>query len=232
MATLADTALIVATQLGRVDAGGTTITDLEPQIKEEIRNTIRFYNRKPMHLTELRNGEILTVANQTWYSEASIVDAAGDQPLAGRTTLDVEDIIDIHYMRENPGATGLNEPLSEIPYPVFERLFEGSVPFGQPEYFTRYAGQIGIWPTPSGVNNLYWSGIVRPTVPQADGDTSVWIDQANEMIEAGAARRVCSKYLRNMQWANDFAQIEVLQLQNLEGEQVRKTSSGRLRVRE
>lgn len=229
MSNLIDAALVVATQLGRVDAAGTSITDLENQIKEEIRNTIRFYNRKPMHLTEFRGGELATVSGETWYSTVVITNGEGDQPLANRTTIDVDDVINIHYMRENPGQTGLNEPLSEVPYAHFERLFEGAVPSGQPEYFTRYAGQIGIWPTPSGVNNIYWSGTVRPTVPQADADTSVWLTQANELIEAGACRRVCSKYLRDHAWANEFAQIEVVQLQNLEAEYVQKSSTGRLR---
>lgn len=229
MANLNEIALVVANQLGRTNAEGSAITDLEPQIKAEIQNTIRFYNRRPMHLTEFRGGELVTVSGQTFYDTADITMGAGDQPLSGRTTIDVEDIIDIHYMRENPGDTGLNEPLSEIPYANFERLFEGAVPSGQPEFFTRYAGQIGIWPTPSGANNIYWSGIVRPTVPQADQDVSVWFDQANEMIEAGAARRVCSKYLRDENRANYFGQIEALQLQNLQSEHVRKSSTGRLR---
>lgn len=232
MANLNEIALVVANQLGRTNAEGSAITDLEPQIKAEIQNTIRFYNRKPMHLTEFRGGEIVTVSGQTFYSTADLTTGDGDQPLDGRITIDVEDILAIHYMRENPGETGLNEPLREIPYVLFERLFEGSVPTGQPEYFTRYAGQIGIWPTPSGVNNLYWSGVVRPTVPQADQDISVWFDQANELIEAGAARRVCSKYLRDEERANYFGQIEVIQLQNLEAEQVQKSSSRRLRKHE
>lgn len=229
MATLSETALIVADQLGRVNADGSAITDLETQIIAEIRNTIRFYNRQPMHLTEVRNGEIVTVSGQTYYDTANIDMAAGDQIVGGETTIDITDIIDIHYMRENPGESGLNEPLREVPYILFERLFEGSVPSGQPEYYTLYAGQLGIWPTPSGENPLFWSGIVRPTVPSAAGDTSIWFTYANEMIEAGAARRVCSKYLRDQQRADYFAQIEALQLQNLQSEHVRKSSSNKLR---
>lgn len=120
MVNLNDIALIVANQLGRTNAEGSTITDLETQIKAEIRNTIRFYNRKPMHLTEFRGGEIVTVSGQTFYDTADITMGAGDQPLANRTTIDTTDIINIHYMRENPGETGLNEPLSEVPYAHFE----------------------------------------------------------------------------------------------------------------
>ena len=228
MANLNDTALIVANQLGRTNADGTVILSLENQILQEIRNTIRFYNRKPMHLTEFRGGELVTVAGQTFYNTLDVSMAAGLQRLAGRTTVDVKDVIDIDYMRENPGQSGLNEPLSEVPYDHFERMFEGAVPQGQPEYFTRYAGQIGIWPTPSGINNIYWSGIVRPTVPQVGEDESVWFDEANEMVEAGAARRVCSKYLRDEERANYFGQIEALQFQNLEAEYIRQSTTGTL----
>lgn len=229
MTTLADIALTVATYLGRVNDTATAIDDLESEIKSEVKNAVRFYSRKPLHLTEFRGGELTTVASTTWYSTVDITAGDGDQDKTGRSTLDVNSIIDIHYMRENPGASGLNEPLSEVPYAHFERMFEGSTPQGQPEYFTRYAGQIGIWPTPSGAFTLYWSGIVKPVVPSADADTSVWFDQANELIEASAARRVCVKYLRDNERAQIFAAEEAAAYNVLQHEHISKSSTGRIR---
>lgn len=229
MTTLADIALTVATQLGRVNETATAITDLESEIKTEIQNSIRFYNRKPIHLTEVRGGELVTVAGTTWYSTVDLTTGDGDQSIAGRSAVDVNSIIDIHYMRENPGASGLNEPLSRVPYQHFERMFEGSTPQGQPEFFTLYAGQIGIWPTPAAAHTIYWSGIVKPVVPALNADTSIWFDQANELIEASAARRVCSKYLRDNERAQMYAAEEAAAYNVLQHEHTSKVSTGRLR---
>jgi len=132
-------------------------------------------------------------------------------------------------MRENPGASGLNEPLSYVPYMHFERMFEGSTPQGQPEYYTLYAGQIGIWPTPAAEHLVYWSGTVKPTVPISDSGTSIWFDQANELIEASTARRVCSKYLRDNERAQVYAAEELSAYQVVLGEYTLKASSRRLR---
>ncbi len=241
MTTLNDIALTVATQLGRVNASATAITDLEAEIKAEIRNAVRFYNRKPMHFTEMRGGTLTTEAGVTWYSEVTAgTSARNDDNLVitvddMASTLDyaeplhTDQIVKFHYMRENPGASGLNEPLSQIPYANFERMFEGSAPQGQPQYFTRYAGEIGIWPTPAAAHTLYWSAIVKPGVPSADTDESVWFFHANELIEAAAARRVCSKYLRDHERAQYYAADEMAAFNALQGEHINKSSTGRLK---
>lgn len=227
---LSDTALIVAKQLGRVDAAGTTITDLETEIKEEIGNAIKHYNRAAWHLTEVRSGTLTTVSGTTWYNSVDLTSGAGDQSVTGRTAVDTNQIVKIHYMRENPGGSGLNEPLFEIPYTRFEAMREGSVPQGQPEYWTFYAGEIGIWPTPNAALTIYWSGIVKPVVPTSDSDTSVWLTEANELIEAAAAGRVCMKYLRDVERAAAFQATEREWAAQLEREYVSKSSSGRIRA--
>jgi hypothetical protein len=172
--------------LHRANADGTAILDLEDEIKEEIQNAIRHYNRGPLHLTEVRAGELTTVAGQTWYTTLDVGETVRDSDafnirtisgvvvVAGVTSIFADQVLKFHYMRENPGASGLNEPMSQVSYRHFESLFEGSTPQGQPEYFTHYAGQVGIWPTPSGANTLYWSGIVKSVVPSEDNAPSVW----------------------------------------------------------
>lgn len=221
MANLASVALTVAKMVGRADATGATILDLEDEIKDEIINAIKFYNRKPLHLLETRAGTLTTVAAQTWYTEVDTT-----------TTISVNSILDIHYMRENPGASGLNEPMREIAYNRFEQLQEGSTSSGQPEYFTRYAGSIGIWPTPGAVHTLYWSGLVKPIVPSADSDESVWFDEANELIECAAARRVCSKWLRDPERAAIYTAEEQNIYRQLRGEYVSKSTTGRIKPHE
>lgn len=230
MTTLADIALVVAKQLGRANVAGTAILDLETEIKAEITNAVKQYNRKPMHLTEFRGGTLTTAAGVDWYSTVDLTAGDGDQDNTGRSAVDVNDIIKLHYVRENPGGSGLNERMTPISYEHFERLNEGSTPQGQPEFYTLYAGQIGIWPTPSGVSTLYWSGIVKPVIPTADSDESVWFDQANELIEAATARRVNANYIRDTERMTIYAASEASALRDLENEYVRKTSTGRLKA--
>lgn len=228
MATLATVALNCAKKLSRVNAAGTAITDLETEIKDEIAETITYYNRQPYHLTEVRGVILTTAASTTWYSSVSVASAAGDQTLSG--TVDINSILSIDYMREQPGGSGLNEPMEYIPYKQFEELYEGSTPGGEPSHYTRYAGQIGIWPTPNAAVDMYFSAKMKPVVPSSDSDQSVWFDQCKEMIESGALKRVCINYLNDPQRAQAFAALEEGARINLEGEHILKSSSGKLRA--
>lgn len=241
MSDLATTALTVAKMIGRANTAGTAILDLETEIKDEIKNAIRYYNRKPMHLLEVRGGILTTDAGVTWYSTVdvgntirdsegfNIIEVGGEVVVEAAATIFVDDILDIHYMRENPGASGLNEPMREIAYVRFEQLQEGSTATGQPEYFTRYAGQIGIWPTPGAEHEIYFSALIKPVVPTSDTDPSIWFQEANELIECAAARRVCSKWLRDADLAASYAAEETHLYRQMYGEYVSKSTTGRIK---
>lgn len=230
--TLLTSALKCAVQLGRANAAGTAINDLAAEIKDEIGNSIRFYNRQPWHLTEVRAVSLTTAAGQTWYSSMDVSAGAGDQSVTGRTATDTKDILNIQYGRENPGSSGLNEPLLRLGYKQFEALFEGSTPSGPPTYWSYYAGQVGIWPTPDDAYTLYFSATVKPLIPTQDVETSVWLDEQEELINAAACKRVAIKHLRDPERAAEFAAIEASALSALQAENLVKTSSGRLRSRE
>mgnify|MGYP006935322130 CR=1 FL=1 len=230
MATLASVALSCAKQLGRANAAGTAIVDLEAEIKEEIAEAIKFYNRRPNHLTEFRGFEVTTASSTTWYSTIDLTNGDGDQDSTGRTAVNANTILTIDYARENPGGSGNNEPLSKVSYQSFEGFFEGATSSGSPTYFTYYAGQIGVWPTPDGAYTLYFSGDVKPVVPTADSDTSVWFDEAEELIEAAACKRVCLKYLRDSERAMTFVAAEKDAEASFHSEYVRKSTSGKVRV--
>lgn len=228
--TLATSALKCAVQLGRANATGTAIADLGTQIKQEIGETIRFYNRRQYHLTEFRGLTLTTAASTVWYSTVDLTAGDGNQSATERIAVDVNDILKLDYGRENPGSSGFNEPLYETPYRTFEHLQEGSTPTGPPTYYTRYAGQIGIWPTPDAAYTLYFSGTVKPVIPTDDDDTSVWLDEAEELIVSGACRRVCLKHLRDAERAAEFAVLEQEAERMLVTEYTQKASNGRLKV--
>ena len=140
----------------------------------------------------------------------------------------MNDVLKIDYARENPGSSNLNEPLFFLDYKVFESQLEGSTPSGPPNYYTRYAGQIGIWPTPDAAYPLYFSGKVKPVIPTQDTDTSVWLDQQEELIVAGACKRVCMKYLRDSERAVEFRVVDQEAADCFEVEHLLKASSGNL----
>lgn len=228
--TLLDVALRCAKQIGRVDASGATITDLAAEIKEEIGNAITSLNRYKWHLTEVRDFTLTTVADTTFYSTVDLSAGTGEQAVSGRTALAVTEIVSIDYGREEVGSSGLREPLRQISYRELERLREGTNPASTPEYFARYAGQIGLWPTPGSVQTITFSGKVKPVVPTGDSESSVWFDRASELVECEALKRVCQKYLRDTQRALEFGVMAQGLRNELSSEWASQRATGRLRV--
>lgn len=227
--TLATSALEVAKYLGRVSAAGTEISDLETEIKSEIGETIRFYNRQKYALTEFRGFTLTTASGAVWYSSVDLTSGDGDQSSTDRTAVDVKDILAMTYLRENT-TSGATYDLKRLPYREFERVYEGTTANASPTYYTIYAGQVGLFPTPDAVYSIYGSGHVKPAVPTEDSDTSVWLSECEEMILAGAAKRVCLKYLRDTERAAEFAALERSAQTALTGEHVSKSATGRVRV--
>lgn len=222
MATLATVALSCAKQLGRANSAGSAILDLGAEIKAEIAETVRYYSRQNFALTEFRGFELAATNGVTWYSAIDMTPGDGDQ--AARASVDVKDVLTIAYGREN------DWPMERIDYRAFERLFEGTPSSGRPNYWTVYAGQIGLWPMPDDGYTVYFSGTIKPAVPALDADTSVWFDEAGELIEAGACRRVCLKYLRDRDRAMEFGALEDAARVNLAREYLLKSSSGKIKA--
>lgn len=225
--TLADIALRCAKFLGRVDATGTAIIDLEAEIREEISETVRFYNREKWALTEFRGMVLTTAAGVTWYSSVDLTSGDGDQDKTSRTAVDVNTILSVDYARMD--VNSLDYDLKRLRIRDFEAMFEGNAPSLYPNYYTIYAGQIGLFPVPDAVYSIYLNGHVKPVVPTVDGDSSVWFDQAQELIETGTCKRVCLKYLRQPDRAAEFAAMEDAARRQLMGEHMRRSSTGKLK---
>lgn len=224
--TLADIALNCAKFLGRVDATGTQIIDLEDEIKAEIAETVRFFNREKWALTEFRGMTLTTSTGVAWYSTLDLSTGDGDQP--NNRTVNVKDILGVHYARMD--ANSLDYDLKQLSIREFEALFEGVTPSLYPNYFTLYAGQIGLWPVPDAAYSIYFNGHVKPVVPTVDTDESVWFDEAQELIEMGACKRVCLKHLRQPDRAAEFAALEKNAVDQLRSEHVKRTATGRLKA--
>ncbi len=206
-------------------------TDLNSQIDAEIQNAIRHYTRRASWINERRGGTIATVIGTTWYSTIDLTTGGGieDSPTgtAPTSTASVKDLLKVIYFKLEQGA--IDWPLTRVSYDEFERLVEGNAVQGIPDYMTIFAGQIGLWPTPSAVFSLYISAFWKPTVPTADAHESVWFAEHLELIENSAARRVAFKWTHDKELGAVFALLEKEQEDLLLAEGAARTTTGKLK---
>ena len=201
--------------------------DLATQVKQEIGLAVRRYSRKLTYLTEVRAGALDTVASTTWYSTVDLSAGASYSDLTSRTSVSVKDIVKIEYMRRPNGDRMVPVSMAD-----FERYSEGTPTTGTPWAYVISAGQIGIWPPASGVEELYFSAYVKPLVPSDIADMSVFFDEAQELIETSVAARMCRKYTHNLEKAQSFEALEALHYSDLLAENRTKMGSGRIRPHE
>lgn len=219
MTTQADIVARVADMLSR--------TDLNTQITQEMQLAIRRYNRRVTWLSEVRDATFQTVIGQQYYPTIDLTTGAGPQNVTSRTTVSVQDVMKIDYMRDAD-----YEALKQLSKQDYEALFDTSGSSGTPDYFTLYAGQIGLWPVPSGVETITLSVQVKPVVPSSPTDTSVWFTQAQDLIESATAAAVAAKFTRDVESATIFRANENDAWLDLVRESNMKMATGRLRVNE
>ena len=217
MTTFLDVRNRVADQLSR--------SDLSTQIDREIQLAITRYNRRVTWLHEVRAVTLTSVAAQAWYATVDVSTGAGPQDVAGRTAVDVSDIQSVRYMR-----TADYDDLKQVHYSDFERFFDTTGAGGRTTYFTLYAGQIGLWPVPAGVETFTLSVVCKPVVPSSATDESVWFDQAQELIENAAAGAICRKFLSDGERAQAFKVFEDAAWDELLAESNQKMATGRIKA--
>lgn len=217
MTTLLDIRNRIADQLSR--------SDLSAQIDAEIGLAIRRYSRRMSWLIEVRGATLDTVASQTWYSSVDLSGGAGPQAVAGRTAVAVSEIQKINYIRDDDDLE-----IRQLRYPDFEQLFDADNGLGGPTHFTLYAGQIGFWPTPDAILEFQLSVAVKPVVPTLATDTSVFFDQAQELIENAAAGAVCRKFIQDGDRAAAFAVYEAAAWNEIVAESGMKMGTGKIMV--
>lgn len=201
--------------------------DLGTEIRQEIRLACKRYERELWYLNEVRGAVLQCAPSVVWYDVVDLTSANG---YTAATNVSTQRILTIDYMRRIQTVTGLDEPMTEIEYSRFERLQEGSNTDGAPTYFTRYAGQLGIWPAPPSAEQMYFSGKFKPTVPSADIEASVWFAEAQELIEAAATAAVHGNFTKDFEEEARCRQREIVQIAALRGEGARKGATGRLRA--
>ena len=202
-------------------------SDLDTQITAEIGLAVTKYRRRMGHLTELRDGTITTVADQAWYTTVDLTAADGLQDVSSRTAAPVSDIVRFQYVSLGSG----NAPFVEIGYPEIKRLQDGTSSGGEPFQYARHAGAIGFWAVPSAAYTVYFSAHVRPPIPSSAGDTSVFFDEAQELIEYAAASQTAEKFTQDSERADRFRHLERDAWSHIVSEGSAKMATGRLACR-
>lgn len=253
MATLSDIVSSVADQLARYD--------LNDQITREIGLAVARYSRKLTYLTEVRGGVVFLNEDQTWYPTLSLERAAGLQDTTDRVEVPFSNVVKINHVRfadaerirafllqdGNPLLTEDGElllvqrfmtdernwrtmtDLEPIHYTCFERHDSGW-PIWGPWGYCVYAGQFAVSPWDRG-SAVYVSANVKPLIPDQPDDTSVFFDEARELIEAAAAKGVCAKYIQDIERASTFGTLESQSFLDLQIETNTKASTGKIMAR-
>ncbi|UNY40287.1 putative tail adaptor protein [Paracoccus phage vB_PmaP_KLEP18-1] len=250
MTTLNDVVAGVSDQLARYD--------LNDQITREIGLAITRLSRKLTYLTEVRGGLVLLNPDQAWYSTFFLTSATGLQQTTDRGNVPFSNVLDFDFVRyasadrltglltetgdglliENPAEIvlaleggqandgGLVMELPRLHYREFEQWdSDGALTyrFG----YAVHSGQFGCRPE-YGAGAAYFSGHVKPLIPTVGQDTSVFFDQAQELVEAAVCKSVCAKYIMDMERAAVFGVLEAELMADIQIEGNRKAATGRL----
>lgn len=161
------------------------------QIQNAIQSTIADYAGEPFWFNEAVT-TFSTVANQELYTSTDL--AA------------IPNIIKIISMRI-PGSGGYANYIPGITNDQIEDIQDGTL-FGQPDYYSRFANKIRLFPIPDAVYTIKISYIATLSTLSADSDTNAWTEDAEEVIRQGAKKRLAADILHSDEIASRCAAME------------------------
>lgn len=151
--------------------GGT----LDTQINYEIQSAISHYKRR-----------------RFWFNEGTTTSntAANTEYQALPT-----DLLRMDSIRIQDGSDPV--PLSARSMSTLEAWGASATFLGMPSDYARYKEKIRLYPCPDAVYSLIWAGLIDLGTPSADGDTSAWFEEAEELIRQRAKAAVRINYIRD-----------------------------------
>jgi len=139
------------------------------QIKAAIQSAIAHYERKPFYFNQKKASTFSTVASQEYYGSS--------------------DLSNIPYIVEmksfNIGT--YKSKVKAVDFEDIDMAQSGSVT-GQPTAYAYYEQKIRLFPIPDAVYTATLAYIYRLTALSADGDTNIWMTDAEELIRQSAKR--------------------------------------------
>lgn len=168
-------------------------TDLTTQIQEAILDAIRDHERRRFWFNEARDTSVCNcVVGQEFYSSSDAAEI-GTMP---------------HLDRVSILSGGLRYTLREMTPQEMEDISVSPTATGTPSAYSYYNKQIRLYPIPDYAYPIYLSGTVRYTLPSADADVGVWMNEAEQLIRATAKKKIFRDILRDTEQAGAMAQAE------------------------
>jgi hypothetical protein len=222
MAMVSDVRTVVADMLKR--------SDLNSEIDREIMRVCESLERLATWVTERAEWTLTTVAATEWYSTVDLSSSAG-LGTNDSATLAVNRILSIDYLEITPGSGGIDYRLREVSFRRFKEISENNTAGGYPDYYTRYAARIGLWPEPSDIFTIEGAGHIKPAMPTAANSVSVYFDEMRDYVETETAGRVALKYIRDMDNVQRYLGHAAGLLRDAAHENAKKQLTGKIRPR-
>ena len=183
------------------------------QIQNAIQSTIADYSGEAFWFNEAVS-TFSTVANQELYTSSDL--AA------------IPSIIRILSMRTN-NSNAWNGYINGITNDQIEDIQDGSIK-GTPNYYSRFANKIRLYPIPDSAYTVKISYISTLTALSADSDTNAWTEDAEEVIRQGAKKRLAADILHSDEIASRCAAMEAKAYEGLRAENRNRRSQQLLRT--
>lgn len=231
-------------------------TDLEEQIAKTVQSVIRT-QRKRLHWFSVRRAARITcVAGQVWYGrfDALSPERLADVSADGATRIyedggepeshypwgfdgpdavggEVKDLLKIDSVALIDASSATDWWwLTPIDIERFNRGRDPRDSQNRPVYYCLYSGQIGLDPIPDAAHVIRVYGTFRAPVPELH-DTSVFFDEALELVRYFAKAHLYRQYLEDPEMAQQMEAAAVREQKDLRREHRLKTTTGRLTPR-
>ena len=191
----------IADELARVD--------LTAQIELAIQSAIRHHERERFYFNEAV-ASFATVSGQAWY---------GGGDLAA-----IPDIVEIDSAKVAVGGTLY--PLRRRTIDFIEAADAATALQADPTDYAYYRQQLRLWPTPALTRTVTLSYVQRLPALSLAGDSNAWTTDAEELIRARAKWDLLKSVVRAFDEAAQAQELEMLALEALRSETVRRTSAG------
>ena len=204
----------ISNEVGGVPTASATTSPTITEIKSAILSAIDHYTRMPFFFLESRAETFNTVASQEYYGSA-----------------DLAAIPDIAHIDEL--TITVNSTRTRLCRQSFEYIDDQnaiSTLTGRPVDYCYYAKQIRLSPIPDAVYSIRVAGDIRLAALSADGDTNVWMTDAERLIRFRASYDLWGNVMSDDARAATAKRNELDELRALIVEGNMRTSSGKIQA--
>lgn len=230
--------------------------DLRPQILKAIQRVVTTERKNLWWFQERRLARITLVPGQIWYGRFDALSAerlddvsddgatrlyedGGEPPdhmpwglegpeIAGGDMRDLQSIDDVHLIDASTDTRWWRMKPAGIQ--LFNRMRDPQDTSRRPEFYCWYNSQLGFDPIPDGPDVIRIFGKFRSIIP-GEHDSSVLLDEAENLIAFLAKEHLYRHYLEDAQMADQMANDAMRERRTLKREQRQRTTTGRLAAR-